>query len=198
MVHARLEIDEIQIYKGRRNWKLYFIVLAEHPTEPDKMIMTTIPQEPFKLSKRHNNSFSFDTNQAGSEGLFVLSRELPENREINVHFYLRHSKKGLRDLGEILQDIESGIGGYSFGIVTDIVGTTTVPWLVLAKKAIPLIGRLLAKSKDKDFGFLSAFERFGSEFEVEKDISRKKDFSGDAAMIYSWTMDDDQLKNNMA
>jgi hypothetical protein len=190
MTRVRLEIDEVRIHRPKKRWKLYFVVLADHPSESDKMIMTTLPQEPFRLSKRHDNSFQFDTDDMGSEGLFVLSRELPEDRELNVHIYLRHTKKGIRDLGEILQNMESGIGGDAFGIVTDIVGTTTVPWLVIAKKAVPMVGKILAKIPDRDFGFLSAFERFGSEFEDIYEIDRKKDFSGDASLIYSWSIDE--------
>lgn len=189
MTKVRLEIDEIQIYRPKRRWKLYFVIVAEHPTEKDKMIVTTMPHEPIKLSKRHDNSFQFDTDETGSEGLFVLSRELPENRELNVHIYLRHTRDSLRNLGEILKDIESGIGGEAFGIVTDIVGTTTVPWLIVAKEAIPMIGRILAGIPDRDFGFLSAFERFGLEFENQYEIDRMKDFSGDASLIYSWSVD---------
>lgn len=190
MTRVRLEIDEVKIHRPKKRWKLYFVVLAEHPTEEDKMIMTTLPQTPFKLSRRHDNSFQFDTDEIGAEGLFVLSRELPEDRELNVHIYLRHTRKSMRDLGEILSDVESGIGGDAFGVVTDIVGTTTVPWLVIAKKAVPLIGKILNKIPDRDFGFLSAFERFGSEFEEIHEIDRAKEFTGDASLVYSWSIDE--------
>lgn len=191
MTKVRLEIDEVTIYRPKKRWKLYFVIVAEHPTEDDKMIVATLPQEPIKLSKRHENSFQFDTDEIGSEGLFVLSRELPKDRELNVHIYLRHTRNSTRDLGEILKDMESGIGGDAFGIVTDIVGTTTVPWLVIAKKAIPMIGKILAKIPDRDFGFLSAFERFGEEFEEQIEIDRAKDFSGDASLVYSWSVDNE-------
>lgn len=190
MTKVRLEIDEVLIYRPKRRWKLYFVIMTEHPVELDKMIVTTIPHEPFKLTKRHDNSFQFDTDETGSEGLFVLSRELPEDREFNVHIYLRHTRQSARNLGEILKDIETGIGGDAFGIVSDIVGTTTVPWLVIAKKAVPLVGRILAGIPDRDFGFLSAFERFGPEFEEQYEIDRMKDFSGDAALVYSWSIDE--------
>lgn len=190
MTKVRLEIDEVQIYRPKKRWKLYFVVVAEHPTEDDKMILTTLPQEPFKLSKRHDNSFQFDTDDTGSEGLFVLSRELPEDRELNVHIYLRHTRNSLRNLGEIMKNIETGIGADAFGIVTDIVGTTTVPWLMIAKKAVPMIGKILANIPDRDFGFLSAFERFGPEFEQQYEIDRMKDFSGDASLVYSWSIDE--------
>ncbi len=190
MTRVRLEIDEVQIYRPKKRWKLYFVVVAEHPTDPDRMILTTLPQEPFKLSKRHDNSFQFDTDETGSEGLFVLSRELPEDRELNVHIYLRHTRDSLRNLGEIMKNLEEGIGADAFGIVTDIVGTTTVPWLMIAKKAVPMIGKILADIPDRDFGFLSAFERFGPEFEQQWEIDRLKDFSGDASLVYSWSVDD--------
>lgn len=189
MTRVWLEIDEVQIHRPKRRWKLYFVVIAEHPADDDKMIITTLPQEPFKLSNRHDNSFQFDTNDSGSEGLFVLSRELPQDRELNVHIYLRHTRNATRNLGAILQDLESDIGNDAFGIVTDIVGTTATPWLVIAKKAIPLIGKILSKVPDRDFGFLSAFERFGNEFEEIYEIDRKKDFSGDASLVYSWSVD---------
>ena len=57
MTRVRLEIDEVQIHRPKKRWKLYFVIVAEHPTEEDKMIVTTLPQDPFKLSKRHQNSF---------------------------------------------------------------------------------------------------------------------------------------------
>lgn len=190
MTKVRLEIDEVNIHRHKKRWNLYFLVVAEHPTENDKMIVTTLPQQPFRLSKRHDNSFQFDTDEVGSEGLFVLSRELPEDRELNVQIYLRHSRKATRDLGEILSDVESGIGGDAFGIVTDIVGTTTVPWLVIAKKSISMIGKILIKIPDRKLGFLSAFESFGKEFENEFEIDRKKDFTGDASLVYSWSVDE--------
>jgi hypothetical protein len=93
-------------------------------------------------------------------------------------------------MGEILKDIENGIGGDAFGILTELAGAATVPWLVIAKKAVPMIGKILANIPDRDFGFLSAFERFGPEFEQQYEIDRMKDFTGDAALIYSWSIDD--------
>jgi len=191
MTKVRLEIDEVQIHRPKKRWKLYFVIMTEHPNDAEKMIITTLPTEPIKLSKRHDNSFHFDTDQIGAEGLKVLSRELPENRELNVHIYLRHTRQSTRDVGDILKDVESGIGGDAFGIISDMVGTTAVPWLVIAKKAVPLVGKILSKIKDRDFGFLSAFERFGPEFETQVEIDRKKDFSGDASLVYSWSLDED-------
>lgn len=190
MAKVRLEIDSVRIHRPKERWKLYFIIIAEHPTENDKMIISTVPQEPFKLSKRHHNEYHFDTGESGSEGLFILSRDMPEDREINVHIYLRHTRRSTRNLGEILKDIETGIAGDTFGIVADIAGTATLPWLVISKKAVSVIGKILSKIPDRDFGFLSAFERFGDEFEDQIEIDRKKDFTSDASLVYSWSVDD--------
>lgn len=190
MTKVRLEIDHIKIYRPKKRWKLYFVVMTEHPDDPDKMIVSTFPQQPMKLTPRHENEYQFDTDDPGAEGLFVMSREMPEDRELNVHIYLRHTRKSVRDLGEILKDVEGGIAGDTFGLVTEIVGTSTVPWLVIAKKAVPLIGKVLAKIPDRDLGFVSAFERFGPEFESQGEVDRKKEFSGDASIVYSWSVDE--------
>ena len=72
MTRVRLEIDEVQIHRPKKRWKLYFLVVTDHPTEEDKMIITTLPHQPFKLSRRHDNSFQFDTDDAGSNGLVCL------------------------------------------------------------------------------------------------------------------------------
>ncbi|PRY09836.1 hypothetical protein CLV24_11740 [Pontibacter ummariensis] len=199
MIRVRLEIDKVRIHRPKERWRLYFVILAEHPDGNDKMILTTLPQEPFRLSPRHNNSYSFDTDQVGAEGLFVLSREIPEDRELNVHIYLRHTRKSTRNLGEILKEVESGIGGDAFGIVQGIAGTATVPWLIIAKRAVPLVGKILTSIPDRDFGFLSAFERFGSEFEEQGEIDREKNFTGDASLVYSWSVDEHSvLESGMA
>lgn len=189
MTKVRLEIDEVTIYRPKKRWQLYFVIMTEHPEDKNKMIIGTFPQQPIKLSERHNNSFMFDTNDEGSEGLFIMSRELPAERELNVHIYLRHTREGIRSLGSILKNIETGLGSEALGLVENIVGNTSAPWLVITKKAIPLVGKILEKIPDRDFGFLSAFERFGPEFETQTDIDRKKEFSGDASLIYSWSVD---------
>lgn len=106
-----------------------------------------------------------------------------------MHIYLRHTRKAQRDLGEILKEIETGIAGDAFGIVTDLIGAATVPCLVISKKAISLVGKILKDIPDRDFGFISAFERFGPEFEKQTEIDREKEFTGDASLTYSWSLD---------
>jgi hypothetical protein len=192
MARVRFEIDEVTILRPKKQWRLYFIIMTEHPTEADKMVITTLPVQPFRLTSRHDNTFAFDTEEQGSEGLYVLSREMPDNREVNVHVYLRHTRSSVRSAGQIMADLESGLGGAAFGVVTSIVGLAApvaTPWLVVAKSAISLVGQLLTKIPDRDFGFLSAFERFGQEFEEQTEVDRKKEFSGDATLVYSWSVE---------
>jgi hypothetical protein len=189
MVRVRLEIDKVMIFSEKERWRLYFVIFTEHPTDSEKMILTTIPQQPILLTGRHQNSFSFSAEQEGADGLLVLSREMPENREINVHVYLRHTRERHRNIGAILSDLKTEIGVDASDIVTDIVGTATTPWLVITKNAIPMVGKILMKIPDKDFGFLSAFERFGPEFEEQTEITYTKDFSGNAALVYSWAVE---------
>lgn len=188
MTNVRLEIDEIKIHRPKKRWNLYFVVVTEHPEENDKMILTTLPQQPIKLSRRHDNQYQFDTDEYGSEGLFVLSKEMPEDREIRVEVYLRHARNGWRNVGEILKDLQTGIGKDAFGIVTDLIGSTN-PWLMISKAAVPMISKILSNAKDRDFGFVSLSEKFGAEFEEEVEIDRKKDFSGNASLVYSWSVD---------
>ncbi len=44
--------------------------------------------------------------------------------------------------------MQGNLGSDAFDIVTDIVGTTN-PWLIIAKKAVPFIGGILAKIPDR-------------------------------------------------
>jgi hypothetical protein len=87
--------------------------------------------------------------------------------------------------------MESELGGDAFGIVSDILGTTN-PWLVIAKKAVPMIGSVLKKIKDRDMGFVSMFEEFGPEFEDQVELDRSNKFStGNASIVWSWSIDED-------
>ena len=189
MTRIRLEIDHVKIHRPKKRWNLYFVVVTDHPTEADKKILTTLPEEfPIGLHRIHNNEYQFDTDQEGSEGLLVFSGTLPEDREKNIHLHLFHTRKPLRSLGENLADIEGQLGGDAFGIVQELLGNST-PWLVFASKAVPMVGRILAEIPDRKLGFVSCFERFGAEFESEAEIDREKHFSGPASLVYSWSVE---------
>ena len=81
------------------------------------------------------------------------------------------------------------LGSDAFDIVSDLVGTTN-PWLIIAKKAVPLIGAILTKIPDRDFGMISVYEEFGPEFENQTELDRSNKFtSGDATLVWSWSID---------
>jgi len=187
MTRVRLEINRLSIDRPKKRWKIYFVIITEHPTEPDKMVITTIPNSPIRFTPNLDNVFEFGDDSAGSEGLLILRREMPINRDLNVHCYVRHSRSDVRDAGDVLNDIQSGLGANVSNVVTDILGTTN-PWLVIAKAALPLIGKILINVKDREMGFISMYERFGSEFEQDEEIDREK-IGGFSKVVYTWAVD---------
>ncbi len=191
MGKIRLEFEELTIHRPKKRWKLYFVIVAQHPDDPDKMVITSVPEPFIRVKPAMNNVISFEPEGVGTDGLFILKREMPADRRLNVQVYLRHTRQSTRNLGSFLQNMESELGGDVFGIVTDILGTTN-PWLVIAKKAVPMIGSALRKIKDRDMGFVSMFEEFGPEFENEVELDRSNKFStGNATIVWSWSIDED-------
>ena len=191
MGKIRLEFEELTIHRPKKRWKLYFVVVAQHPDDPEKMVITSMPDPFIRVKPAMHNEIPFEPEGVGTDGLLVLKREMPADRRMNVHVYLRHTRQSTRNLGNFLQNMESELGGDAFGLVTDILGTTN-PWLVIAKKAVPMIGSVLKKIKDRDMGFVSMFEEFGPEFENQIELDRSNKFStGNASIVWSWSIDED-------
>lgn len=188
MKRIRLEIDQLHIHRPKRRWKLYFVVATEHPTDSDKMVVSVIPQNTVLVVPDQNNDVFFEADSPGANGLYLLSRPMPETREANVHVYVMHSRRSLNEIGKILKDVEHGIGGQSMGILSNILGTTN-PWLVIARQALPVVGQILEKIPDRNMGFVSMFERFGPEFENEVEVDREVR-GGHITMVYSWAVED--------
>lgn len=187
MKKVRLEINKLTIHRPKERWKIYFVIMVEHPTDPEKMVLSTIPTNPIRMTPNLNNVFQFDSQEEGSEGLLLLRREMPASNELNVHCYVRHSRSDVRDAGAIMKDIKDELGTETLGEITNILGTTN-PWLVISKAAIPLIGKILTKVKDREMGFISMFERFGEEFENDGEIDREKT-GGFSTLVYTWSVD---------
>ncbi len=191
MATVRLEFERLEILLRKRRWKLYFIIVAEHPTEPDKMVLTTIPaagENFFMLKKNSKNVVDFEPVAAdsGVDGLFVLEREMPADRTIRVRAFLKHNRKSVRDAGDILGSIEKGLGDNVLGTITNILGSSS-PWIVIAKTAMGIVGKVLSNIKDRDFGYLSMDEEFGPEFEGKKELDRVNRFTtGNARLRWSW------------
>ena len=56
----RLEINQLTIDRPKKRWQIYFVVVAEHPSDPDKMVVTTIPTDPIKVTPNQENNIHFD------------------------------------------------------------------------------------------------------------------------------------------
>ncbi len=187
MTRVRLEIDHLTIHRPKKRWRLYFIVVTDHPSETEKLVVSMIPQNSILVVPDQQNTVYFESTGNGTNGLHVLSREIPENRELNVHVYVMHSRRSLNEIGKTLQRIEEGIGADALGLVSDILGTTN-PWLSIARRALPLVGRVLEKIPDRNMGFISMFERFGSEFKNQVELDRESR-GGNVTVVYSWSVD---------
>ncbi|GAB4044712.1 hypothetical protein [Spirosoma jeollabukense] len=188
MTAVSLEINEIRIDRPKKRWKIYFVLVAEHPTDPEKMVVTVIPNDPIRVVPSQNNVINFEGTRPNAEGLFLLSRKLPASRELNVHLYTRHSRSSVRKAGDVLNDIKDELGSNEFTEVADILGSNAVPWIAIAKAALPLIGKILQKIPDRDMGFVSLFERFGPEFETNEELDGEK-VGGFVTVVYNWFVD---------
>ena len=159
-----LEFSKLKIEKKRERWRLYFILVTEHPEDNDKMIIATFPEPYVRLKPNKDNVISFEPEgDPGADGFFVIERQLPDDKRIKVRVYLRQSRNKVRNLGEALKDLQATLGGDAFGIVTNIVGSD-LPWLVIAKKEFPMIGNLLSNIKDHNMGMVTMDESFVDEF----------------------------------
>lgn len=187
MANVRLELEKLEILRPKERWQLYFVIATEHPTDNTKMVLASLPDPFIRLKPNQNNLINFEPEGSGADGLFVFEREMPADRRISVRMYLRHSRNPTRDLGKILQDVKAELGVDAFGVVENILGTTS-PWLEISKKAVPLLGSILAKIKDRDLGFVSMDEEFGKEFENQVELDRQNNFStGEAKICWSWS-----------
>lgn len=182
-----LEFSKLQILKDKERWRLYFVLATEHPDDNDKMVITTFPDPYIRLKPNQDNQISFEPEGSGeTDGLTVIERVMPADERIKVHVYLRHSRKATRDLGESLKDLQTSLGGDAFEIVEYLMGAS-VPWLVVAKKALPMIGQILSNVGDKDMGFVSMDESFGNDGEQAAALERANGFTtGEAKIWWKW------------
>jgi len=182
-----LEFSKLQILKAKERWKLYFIIVTEHPEDNDKMVISTFPDPYIRLKPNNDNLISFEPEGSpGTDGLFVIERPMPVDRRIKVRVYLCQSRKKIRSLGDSLKDLNASLSGDAFEIVDELMGTT-IPWLVVAKKAAPMIGTALSKIKDRDMGFVSMDESFDKDVKQNSVLERANEFStGEARIEWKW------------
>ncbi|RKD90924.1 hypothetical protein [Mangrovibacterium diazotrophicum] len=184
-----LEFTKLALSKKRRRWQLYFVMVTEHPDDNDKMLVSSFPDPYIRLKPNQDNVISFEPEGGpGADGLFVLERPLPADNRIKTRLYLFQSRKELRHLGEALTDLQSTLGGDAFEIVTDALGTS-VPWLVIAKRAVPMVGNILCDIKDRNMGFVSLDESFDEISETNSCLVRANGFStGEAKLWWKWKL----------
>jgi len=189
MTKIKLEFEKLSIHRPKERWKLYFVIVAEHPTDAEKMVVTTLPEsEIMRLKPSQGNVLHFEPKGEAADGMFIIERDMPADRRMSVRVYLRHSRKSVRTTGEILGEIEKEMGSDAFGTVTNLLGVTGSPWLVVSKYAMGAIGKVLRRIKDRDFGFVSMDEEFGDEFENQTELDRENTFStGEASIVWSWS-----------
>lgn len=187
-----LEFEKLEILRPREKWKLYFVIVSDHPGDPGKMLVGNIPPEYIRLKPREKNMILFTPEgDEGTDGLFVLESPVPVSRRIKVRAFLRHSRKATRNVGQFLKDMKQNLGENAMDIVTDMLGTTS-PWLVIAKKALPLVGNIMAKINDRDMGFINLDEKFGPEFKKDIKLKRHNKFStGEAKLTWNWSIQQD-------
>lgn len=191
MAKIKLEFEKLQILRSKERWNLYFVVVTDHPTDPDKMVVSTLPDQYFRIKPNMCNQVSFEPESGlGVDGLTVLEREMPADRRIRVRIYLRHSRENARDLGKILNDIKNELGSEAFNITNNLFGTSAA-WLEITKNSFPVVGRVLMNIKDRDFGMVCMDEDFNTEFESQTELDRDNKFtSGDAKIVWSWSVKD--------
>ncbi len=185
MTRVRLELNQLRIHRPKVRWRLYFVVVADHPEEAGQVLVSVIPTSPILVAPDQKNEVNFEPAGKGTEGLLLLSRKMPTSRELNVHFHVMHSRRSTRDIGTVLNDIKSATGKKALGMV-EALGVTT-PWLRIAREGLPLVGKVLSTIPDRNLGFISMFERFGAEFEQETEIDREVR-GGHVTAVYSWSL----------
>ena len=186
MPSVRLELNKLEIHRPKGRWKVYFVMVADHPDKKDQMLISIVPDTPILVVPSQRNVIFFEPKGEGSEGLLLLSRELPTSRELNVHFHVMHSRRSDREIGEVLKVLNDGFGKDASGFITGMLGSTS-HWIAVAKTGLPLVGCILANIPDRNLGFISIFERFGPEFEKEVEIDRESR-GGHVTVVYTWAV----------
>ncbi len=192
MANIQLEFESLIIDRPKKRWKLYFVLVTEHPEENDKMVVGYVPQtglEPFiRLKPRMDNRLDFETGDVGADGLQIMERTMPQDRSLMCRVFLRHSRKSTRNAGEFISTLQDELGDHVLGTAAELLGMTA-SWLIITKAALPLVGGAIKKIKDRDFGMLSLDEDFGSEFDNQEELDRHGKFStGDAQLVWSWSV----------
>ncbi len=194
MKRIRLELDFLEIERGRRKWNLYFIIATEHPDDPSQTVISICPQETIRTTRKDENRIDFEPEGSGGDlnGFFVLEREMPEDNSIRARMWVVQSRRNTRAVGEILQEIGSSTEASE---VTDTVlnalGAAN-PWILVGKSILKMgniIGGFLSKSKDAKKGFISLDESFTDEEINIGELDRTNRLTGFGKVGWTWVIE---------
>jgi hypothetical protein len=189
MATVRLEFESLTMDRPKKRWNLYFVLLTEHPTDEDKMVMRVFPEQPISLLPAAQNEIDFSPEGQHTNGLIVLERTLPTDKTLRAQVFLRHSRDDAREIGEVIASIQAELGDNVLGAISDIFNVAG-PWMVIAKTAFGIVGDILRKVQDRDFGFLSLDQHFTEEFMDNVEYDRKHPFSTHhASLVWTWSVD---------
>jgi len=193
MESVRLSLNTLEILKKRESWNLYIILVTELPDDPAQMAISIHPSYGLmKLTKHSDNLIEFVPDGNGTEGMFLLEREMPEDGSVRAGIFLMQSKKRMRNVGDLLQDLIEILpeDTTKMGAINSLGSLN--PWLMTKPlNAIPISGiaKILSKLKDRELGFISLDENFGDEFKTKPSQERSgKLYSGIAELTWTWNV----------
>lgn len=190
---VRLELLELDINRIRRCWNLYFVVATEHPTDPERMVITAFPSQNVEFRWSTRNHYCFVPDGAGTDGLLVLDRTIPPGGSLRTRLWLRHSRSRARNAGAFLRDLAGAMRPGVFQILVDLLGADH-PWYTVgyaASLGIPVIADAIARMPDRDLGMVSLDETFEEEFERDAQQVRVADLStGHGRLRWRWSRSD--------
>jgi hypothetical protein len=180
----RLELNSLELDLSKNNWNLYFIIVTEHPTNVGDWLVSVLPEDHLiKIRKPADNKISFEPQGEHVEGMLILEREMPADKNLKTRLWLMHSRSKTRNTGEILQELNEALTGSKVLETVQLLGNS-IPWIVVSKIALPFLAERLKKAKDRDLGFVSLDENFKNQ-NAEEDRSNALS-TGLGKVKWSW------------
>ncbi|TRX59943.1 hypothetical protein FNH22_07770 [Fulvivirga sp. M361] len=191
MDRIRLELNYLDLERNKKRWSLYIVLATDNPEKPGEVVITTLPSGFIKVRKPAENLVQFEPEGEGTEGLFVLERDMPSDFSVRARLWLMHSRKGQRDFGEKLSEIGSFLGNSDGSQLIAALGASN-PWVSVGIQGIGAVGTALSKIKDRQLGFLNLDEHFNANGEEDMELERKNRLStGFGEVGWSWVVDND-------
>lgn len=189
MDRIRLELNYLDLERNKKRWALYMVLATDNPDKPGEIVVSTFPSDYIKVRKAADNLVQFEPEGTGTEGLFVLERQMPEDFSVRARLWVMHSRRMQRSVGEQLSKIGEFLGSDAGGKVLTSLGTTN-PWVAVGVKGIGAVGSALSKIKDRQLGFINLDEHFNSDGEEDEELERKNKLStGFGEVGWSWVVD---------